>query len=80
MEVPVSHHDRPEVRDAKINEIKNFEDNETFEMVEDVGQETIGCHWVITKKEKHDGQKKEFKAQLVARGFQEADKPQSRKV
>ena len=50
---------------------------ETFELVEDICQETIGSYWVITKKEKHDGQKIEYKAWLVARGFQEIDKPQS---
>ena len=33
--------------------------------------------WVITSKEKQDGQKQAAKAQLVARGFQEAEKPQS---
>ena len=37
----------------------------------------IGSHWVITKKEKHDGQKTVYKARLVARGFQERMKPQS---
>ena len=52
--------------------INNLEDYDTFEMVEDVGQETIGSNWVILKKEKHDD-----KAHLVERGFQEADKPQS---
>jgi hypothetical protein len=30
---------------------------ETFEEVDDVGQKTVGSRWVITKKEKHDGQK-----------------------
>ena len=33
--------------------------------------------WVITVKEKHDGQKKAVKARLVARGFQEPEKPTS---
>ena len=68
---------RPEVKDAKSKEIRNLEDYETFELVKDVGQKTIGSCWVITKKEKHDGQKTELKAQLVARGFQEVYKPQS---
>ena len=77
VEVPVSEHKRPEVKEAKIKEIKNLEDYETFELVEDIGQETIGSRWVITKKEKHDGQKTEYKAWLVARGFQEANKLQS---
>ena len=53
----------------KITEIKNLEDYETFELVEDIGQETIGSRWVVTKKEKHDGQKTQYKALLVDRGF-----------
>ena len=32
---------------------------------------------MITQKEFQDGQKEEFKARLVARGFQEESKPQS---
>ena len=40
-------------------------------------QETIGSYWVITQKEKHDGQQTEYKARLVAWGFQETVKPQS---
>ena len=60
-----------------MTEIKNLEDYETFELVEDVGQNTIGSYWVVTKKEKHDGQKTQYKVGLVARGFQEIKKPQS---
>ena len=37
----------------------------------------IGSSWVITRKEKHDGQKTAFKARLMAQGFQERLKPQS---
>ena len=48
-----------------------------FEEVDDVGQETIGSRWVITKKEKADGQKTDYKGRLVARGFQEKEAPQS---
>ena len=44
--------------------------------MEDVGQEPIGSYSVITRKEKYDGQKTEFKVRLVARGFQEIEKPQ----
>ena len=36
-----------------------------------------GSRWVVTKKEKQDGQKLEYKARLVAWGFQECLKPQS---
>ena len=48
-----------------------------FEEVCDEGQETIGSRWVITKKEKADGQKTDYKGRLVARGFQEKEAPQS---
>ena len=33
--------------------------------------------WVITKEEKADGQKTDYKGRLVARGFQEKSAPQS---
>ena len=45
--------------------------------MEDVGQETIGSCWVIMKKEKHDGLKREYKSRLVPRRYQEIEKPQS---
>ena len=48
-----------------------------FEEVEDEGQETIGSRMIITQKERHDGQKQQVKASLVARGFQEEEQPQS---
>ena len=37
----------------------------------------IGSQWVVTQKEKHDGQKQQTKARLVAHRFQESLKPQS---
>ena len=40
-------------------------------------RDTIGKRWVVTAKEKHDGQKQKKKARLVARGFQETMKSQS---
>ena len=52
-------------------------DYDVFEEVKDEGQETIGSRWVVTEKEKHDGQELQTKARLVARGFQEMLKPQS---
>merc|ERR1712112_255644 len=70
-------HGKPEVKEAKEKEIKNLEMYETFEEVEDVGQEKIGSRWIVTKKEKHDGQKQLYKARLVARGFREKEQPQS---
>ena len=48
-----------------------------YEEVEDEGQERITSRWVITRKEKADGQKTEYKGRLVARGFQEQLAPQS---
>ena len=44
------------------------------EEVKDEGQETVRSRWVITKKEKADGQKQNFKGRLVAKGFQEKQK------
>merc|ERR1711905_16810 len=77
VEVPAKEHKKPEVLEAKDREIENLEKYEVFEEVEDVGQETIGSRWVITKKEKSDGQKCDYKGRLVARGFQEKSSPQS---
>ena len=57
VELPISKHNSPEVRAAKMNEIRNLKDYDTFEEVPDEGQETIGSHWGFTQKEKHDGQK-----------------------
>ena len=41
-----------------------------FEEVGDVGQETVGSRWVITRKEQVYGQKQNYKGRLVAKGFQ----------
>ena len=71
VEVPVREHGRPEVIEAKDNEINNLKTNETFE------EDTIGSRWIVTEKEKHDGQKQNCKARLVAKGFQEKDQPQT---
>ena len=60
-----------------MNKIRNLKDYDTFEEVPDEGQQTIRSRWVITQKEKHDGQKQQCKARLVAKGFQESLKPQS---
>ena len=48
-----------------------------FEEVKYEGQEKVGSRWVITKKEKAEGQKKNVKGRLVAEGFQETEAPQS---
>merc|ERR1712240_149792 len=77
LEVPVKEYGKPEIIEAKKSEIENLKTYETFEEVKDEGQEAIGSRWIITEKQKHDGQKKDYKARLVAKGFQELDQPQS---
>ena len=77
VEVPVKEHCRSEVVDAKFKEVQNLKDYNTFEEVLDEGQDRVGSRWVVTKKEKHDGQKTQFKARLVAKGFHEKLKPQA---
>ena len=76
VEVPVREHKMQEVLEAKERELDNLMKYGVFEEVDDVGQETIGSRWVITKKEKADGQKTDYKGRLVARGFQEKEAPQ----
>ena len=71
VELPVSEHWRPEVKEAKDTDVSNLLDYDIFEEVKDRGQDTIGSRWVITSKEKHDGQKKNTKATLLTRSFQE---------
>ena len=77
VEVPRKEHNRPEVIAAKEKEVENIKDYAVFEEIEDDGQERITSRWVITKKTAWDGQKQDYKAQLVARGFQETIEPQS---
>ena len=66
-----------EVVEAKKKEMQNLKDYDTFEEVIDRGQDRITSRWIITKKQKHDGQKCIYKARLVSCGFQEEIKPQS---
>jgi hypothetical protein len=58
-----------EVIEAKEREMESLRDFDTFEEVDEVGQSKVGSRWVITKKEKHDGQKTEYKGRLVAKDF-----------
>ena len=74
--MPVREHNTPEVIEAKQKEIENLEKYEVFEEVKYEVQETVGSRWVITKKEKADGQKKNFKGRLAAKGCQEKEAPQ----
>ena len=76
LELPVSEHETPEVKEAKMAEVNNLLDYDVFEEVKDEGPDTIGSRWVVTAKEKHDDQKQKTKARLVACGFQETIKPQ----
>ena len=71
VQLPIQQHGTPEVKEAKMAEVNNILDYNVFEEVKDEGQETIGSRWVVTAKEKHDGQKQKIKVRLVARGFQE---------
>ena len=77
VEIPKSRHHEHEVIKAKEKELDNFKQYEAIEEVKDIGQETIGSRWVVTEKERQDGQKTKIKARLVARGFQETEKPKS---
>ena len=61
VELPVSEHGRPEVKEAKTAEVNNLLEYDVFEEVKNEGQETIGSRWVVTTKEKHDGQNKRLK-------------------
>ena len=62
---------------AKEKEMNNLQSFGTYEEIENEGQCFIDSRWVITEKEDHDGQKTKVKARIVAKGFQEAEKPQS---
>ena len=76
VEVPVREHKMPEVIEAKEKEIENLEKYGVFEEVQDLCQVAVGSRWVITKKDKADGQKKNVKGRLVAKRFQEIEAPQ----
>ena len=65
-----------EILKAKMNEFENWKDRKGFEEVENEGQRVISVRWVITKKNKD--QKLSYKARLVARGFEELDKDNTR--
>ena len=58
-----------EVWCAKEKEIGNWQENDVYEEVEDVGQRALSVRWVVTEKVRN-GQPV-VKARLVARGFEE---------
>lgn len=58
-----------EVLCAKKKEIKSWQENDVYEEVDDVGQDTLSVRWVVTEKNKD--KQSVIKARLVARGFEE---------
>ena len=58
-----------EVVEDKEKEIENHFHYDIFEEIEGMGQEKVGSHWVIARKEKADGQKEVYKGRLVTKGF-----------
>ena len=71
--IPISRHDLPEVIEAKQRELQNWDDFDVYQEVPDMGQPTISTRWVICEKDMTDG-KKQMKARLVVRGFEEQEK------
>ena len=65
--LPKERRDSPECMEAKQLELQKLIDFETYEEVEDEGQDRITTTWVLTLKGH------EVKARLTARGFQEQD-------
>ena len=68
-ELTLPEHKHPEVLEGKDREVKILKGYKDFKEVVDDGQDTIVSQWVITQKDKQDGQKIEHKVRLVARGF-----------
>ena len=56
VEIPTKEQNTPECNEAKHKEIENLVKFDVFEEVDDVGQERISSRWVVTQKEKADGQ------------------------
>ena len=52
VELPVSEHLRPEVKEAKDTEVSNLLDNDVFQEVKDRGQDSISSRCIITSKDK----------------------------
>ena len=67
----------PEVKEPMEKEINNLIHFGVFEEVPHEDQKYIDGRWVVTRNEKHDGQKKPIKARLDAKDFQEENPPQS---
>ncbi|KAK4317301.1 hypothetical protein Pmani_011614 [Petrolisthes manimaculis] len=61
---------------AKQEEIKSWKNFGVYEEVTNMGQNALSVRWVVTEKENMDG-KKNIKARLVARGFEDKEEVQS---
>ena len=48
--MPVREHGKPKVIEANDKGIKNLETYETFEEIDDEGQEKIESRWIVTEK------------------------------
>ena len=77
VEIPAKEQNTPEVKETKHKEIDNLVKFDVFEEVDDCGQERIGSRWVVTQNEKADAHKSQVKGRIVAKRFQEGEKPQS---
>ena len=60
-----------EVMCAKEKEIQNWKDNEVYDKVEDVGQESLSVRWLVMKLK---GGQPVVKARRVRRGYEEDTK------
>ena len=53
--------------------MENLFNNDVLEEMDKEGQDTISSQWMITKKEKDERQKREYKGRIVTRGFKEKE-------
>lgn len=65
-----------EIEKAKQEEMNSWKNFGVYVEVPNIGQKALTVRWVITEKEKCNGEKK-IKARLVARGFEEKEDIQS---
>lgn len=65
VELPRKEHNTPEVKEAKEKEINNLNHFKVYKEVEHKDQKYIDVRWVVTRKEKQDGEKKPMKARFV---------------
>lgn len=70
-EVWLGDYDDESILKAKMKELSNWERNEVFIPVKNVGQKTITTRWIVTEKE--NSGERSCKARLVARGFEDEE-------